>query len=547
MINSELRAEVEEWISLDPDPQTATQLRKWLDEENEEKLAQSFSGFLQFGTAGLRGPVGPGPSCMNRAVVQRAAAGIAAYMQERGLTSVVIGRDARYGSEDFTEESAQVFSGAGMKVRVLPRPLPTPVLAFAVNHLEADVGIMVTASHNPPQDNGYKVYLGGEVDGIRYNGSQIVSPADEQIAAHIAKIHTPQPKSTDWQTLDESVFNAYVSATASLARTHSDAHVVYSAMHGVGTETLLATFAAATFAAPVLVKEQADPDPDFPTVQFPNPEEPGAIDLSLALAARVDADVVIANDPDADRCAAAINDPQIGWRMLRGDEVGAILGHYIATTMKESCFGKSFANSIVSSSILGKIARSHGIEFHETLTGFKWLAKIENLRFGYEEALGYAVDPTSVNDKDGISAALLLAQCTAELKKTGHTLAGYLANIWETYGYHGTEQISIRVGNIKDVDVVLAKLRSNPPASLIGITRTQFIDLLKPTGNLPPTNGITMWFGEAIRVIVRPSGTEAKLKCYIEVSSQGGSPADIALVAERVANLKGELLGILTV
>lgn len=546
-MNTQLLAEVKEWIALDPDPRTAAQLQAWIDSENEVELKKSFSGFLQFGTAGLRGPIGPGPSCMNRAVVQRASAGIAAYMKKRGLTSVVIGRDARYGSEDFTEESAQIFSGAGMKVSVLPRPLPTPVLAYAVNALGADVGIMVTASHNPPQDNGYKVYLGGTVDGVRYAGSQIVPPADVEIAAEIAAIHTVQPKGSVWEVLDDTVFNQYVEATAKLARINGDVRVVYSAMHGVGTETLLATYKAAGFIDPILVKEQADPDPDFPTVKFPNPEEPGAIDLSLKLAAEVGADIVIANDPDADRCAGALKDPKTGWRMMRGDEVGAVLGHYIATTMKESCFGKSFANSIVSSSILGKIARAHGIEFHETLTGFKWLAKIPNLRFGYEEALGYAVDATSVNDKDGISAALLLAQCAAELKRDGHTMAGYLANIWETYGYHGTEQVSIRVSDIAQVDTVLAKIRAQHPEKLNGISLTKFVDLAQPEGDLPPTNGVTMWFGENIRVIVRPSGTEAKLKCYIEVSTSGGTSSDIAKVNETVAALKSELLQLLTV
>lgn len=546
-MSPDLIAEVEEWIALDPDPRTASQLREWLDQGNEIELKRSFSGFLQFGTAGLRGPIGPGPSCMNRAVVQRASAGIAAYMKKRGLTSVVIGRDARYGSEDFTEESAQIFTGAGMKVWVLPRPFPTPVLAYAVNALQADVGIMVTASHNPPQDNGYKVYLGGNVDGVRYAGSQIVPPADEEIAAEIAEIRSPQPKGSHWEILNDDVFEKYVQATSSLARIRGDVQVVYSAMHGVGTETLLATFQAAGFNKPILVEAQAQPDPDFPTVKFPNPEEPGAIDLSLALAEEISADLVIANDPDADRCAGAIHVPGIGWRMLRGDEVGAILGHYIATTMKESCFGKSFANSIVSSSILGKIARFHGIEFHETLTGFKWLAKIPNLRFGYEEALGYAVDATSVNDKDGISAALLLAQCAAELKRDGHSLAGYLASIWETYGYHGTEQISIRVSDISLVDVVLTNLRSQRPKSIAGVSLTRFIDLSKPEGDLPPTNGVTMWFGESIRIIVRPSGTEAKLKCYIEVATSGGSALDIAEVNEKVAQIKSEMLDLLKV
>ena len=539
--------EVEEWIALDPDPKTAAMLRGWLDEGNEIQLKKSFSGFLQFGTAGLRGPIGPGPSCMNRAVVHRAAAGISSYMQKRGLTSVVIGRDARYGSEDFTEESAQVFSGAGIKVWVLPRPLPTPVLAFAVNALQADVGIMVTASHNPPEDNGYKVYLGGDVDGIRYAGSQIVSPADSEISAEIALIKELHPKASSWEVLNDDIFHQYVKSTAQLARVKASARVVYSAMHGVGTQTLLSTFLEAGFAEPILVKEQAEPNPDFPTVKFPNPEEPGAIDLALKLAREVDADIVIANDPDADRCAAAVNDPNIGWRMLRGDEVGAILGHYIATTMKESCVGKSFANSIVSSSILSKIAKTHKIEFHETLTGFKWLSKIQNLRFGYEEALGYAVDPSQVNDKDGISAALLLAQCASELKNEGASITEYLGNIWNTYGYHATEQISIRVNNLSHVDFVLEGLRNQRPQSLASFELTSFEDLLVPSGLLPPTNGIRMYFGDAIRVIVRPSGTEAKLKCYIEVTSAGGSASEIAAVNQNILALKSELIKIITV
>ena len=454
---------------------------------------------------------------MNRAVVHRAAAGIAAYMKARGLTKVVIGRDARYGSEDFTRESAEVFAGAGMEVFVLPRPMATPVLAYATTALGSDVGIMVTASHNPPQDNGYKVYLGGTVDGTRYAGSQIVSPADIQIAAEISKIHQLAPKKSDWVDLDDAIFDEYVAKTASLARTKNPLKVVYSAMHGVGSESIEAVFKAAGFSAIHYVEEQRIPDPDFPTVAFPNPEEPGAIDLSLALAKKIDADIVIANDPDADRCAAAINDPATGWRMLRGDEVGAILGHYIATTMPESTKGRAFGNSIVSSSILKKIAEKHGIEFRETLTGFKWLAKIENLRYGYEEALGYAIDPTNVNDKDGISAALLIAQCAGELKAAGRTMADYLDEIWSAYGFHATEQISIRVQSIAQVDSLLSRLRKNPPQSIGGYQLTQADDLERPTDGLPATNGLRYWFGPNLRVIIRPSGTEAKMKCYIEL------------------------------
>jgi len=539
-LDQSLVAEVAQWIALDPSPTDAALLQKWLDDGNEIDLRRCFNGFLQFGTAGLRGPIGPGPSCMNRAVVHRAAAGIAAYMKARGLTKVVIGRDARYGSEDFTQESAEVFAGAGMEVFVLPRPMATPVLAYATTALGADVGIMVTASHNPPQDNGYKVYLGGVVDGVRYAGSQIVPPADIQIAAEIAKINHLATKKTGWTVLNDDVFNKYVAATAALARSKNPLKVVYSAMHGVGSESLEAVFKAAGFSEIHFVEEQKLPDPAFPTVAFPNPEEPGAIDLSLALARKIHADIVIANDPDADRCAAAINDPATGWRMLRGDEVGAILGHYIATTMKDSTNGKAFGNSIVSSSILKKIADKHGIEFHETLTGFKWLAKIPNLRFGYEEALGYAVDALSVNDKDGISAALMIAQCAGELKAEGRTMADYLDEIWSTYGFHATEQISIRVNSIAQVDTLLARLRKNPPQSIGGFALTQADDLERPTDGLPPTNGLRYWFGPNLRVIIRPSGTEAKMKCYIELCA----PQNEAILT--LPALRSELTDLMT-
>ena len=400
MIDAALIAEVGEWIALDPDPATSSQLRAWLDHGDESSLRKSFSGFLQFGTAGLRGPVGPGPSCMNRAVVGRTAAAIAHYMKQRGLTSVIIGRDARHGSEEFTQESAEIFSGAGLTVYLLPRPLPTPVLAYAVNKLGIDCGIMVTASHNPREDNGYKVYLGGTVDGIRFAGSQIISPVDEEIAANIASINSAQPRGTGWTVLNDDVVNKYANTTAALITEPEDLKVVYSAMHGVGTEMIQWVFLKSGFSQPILVDAQAKPDPDFPTVKFPNPEEPGAIDLSLETARAHGADIVIANDPDADRCAAAVNDPIDGWRMLRGDEVGAVLGYYIATRLPERNIGRAFGNSIVSSSLLAKVAAQHKIEFQEVLTGFKWLAKIPNLSYGYEEALGYAVDPQTVNDKE---------------------------------------------------------------------------------------------------------------------------------------------------
>jgi phosphomannomutase len=519
-IDSLFRAEVEKWIDEDPDLVTKQRLQDLLDSGDESELRSCFAGFLEFGTAGLRGPLGPGPSRMNRAVVTKTAAGIATYMRRHGMTSVVIGRDARYGSEDFTRDTAEIMMGAGFTTYVLPRPLPTPVLAYAVRNLKCDVGIMVTASHNPPQDNGYKVYLGGTVDGVRYEGSQIISPTDSEISSDIAAV-APLPtllRRQGWTVLDESHVDAYVKATSRLATQPGTLKVVYSAMHGVGTETLRKVFVTSGFPEPILVTEQAEPDPDFPTVAFPNPEEPGAIDLSLKKAAEISADLVIANDPDADRCAAAIMDESGRWRMLRGDEVGALLGEYMARKApnKEAIL----ANSIVSSSILSKIARHYDLRFTQTLTGFKWLAKIPNLWFGYEEALGYAVDSSSVNDKDGISAALVLTQLATDLQREKRTLGDLLEEIWARHGYHGTKQISVRTTSVSQIDAILSRFRDQTPSSIGRFLVSQFDDLEKPEDDLPPTNGVRIYLADNIRVIVRPSGTEPKIKCYIEVVSK---------------------------
>ena len=514
-MNPTLRAEVQAWIADDPDPKTAAQLQSLLDAEDETALGKSFNGFLQFGTAGLRGPIGPGPSCMNRAVVGRTAAGIATYMKKRGMTKVVIGRDARYGSEDYTFETAEIMSGAGMDVSILPRPLPTPVLAFATAHLGCDIGIMVTASHNPPQDNGYKVYVGPVADGINYASSQIINPTDGFIATEISAVTSLKslPRGSKWTVLGEDVITEYVNRTAALAPRPGDLKIVYTAMHGVGTETIQRVFNHAGFATLILVDEQCTPDPDFPTVAFPNPEEPGAIDLALKKARDFGADLVIANDPDADRCAAAINDPQVGWRMLRGDELGIVFGEWIARSKPQG----SFANSIVSSSTLRKISGHYGIDFQEVLTGFKWIAKIENLAFGYEEAIGYAVDSDNVNDKDGISAAIFLAQIAVDLKRDGLTISDLLNQVWERHGFHGTEQISIRVTDMSAITHLLAGLRANPPREIAGRAVESIDDLAAPRDGLPPTDGLRIWLAGGIRIIVRPSGTEAKMKCYIEV------------------------------
>lgn len=522
-MDSNLLAEVRAWIEDDPDTKTAAELSALLDARDESALKKYFAGFLEFGTAGLRGPIGPGPSCMNQAVVGRTAAGLVKYMKERSLTSVVIGRDARHGSDIFEQISAEILSGAGLTVSVLPRPLPTPVLAFAVNELHADVGIMITASHNPGSDNGYKVYLGGVVDGVTYRGSQIITPADKQISAHIKSIESLKsiPRAKKWHILDENIVEKYVERTKVLAPRPGDLKIVYTAMHGVGTETLQRVFHRAGFASLILVESQAQPDPDFPTLAFPNPEEAGALDQALETARTFDADLVIANDPDADRCSVAIKDRDLSWRALRGDEIGAILGEVMARSAKSG----TLANSIVSSSVLSKIAARHNLNFEETLTGFKYIAKIPNLIFGYEEAIGFCVDSQTVNDKDGISAALLMAQIATDLSTEGKTLLDLLDEIWKTYDFHATEQISIRVNDLSTISNLMKKLRNNPLSDIAGFKLLAMDDLAIPTNSLPPTDGIRFTLEQNIRIIIRPSGTEPKIKCYMEVVNEEKSVA----------------------
>lgn len=536
-MSPDLLAEVQSWIADDPDPETALLLRTYIANGNEIELRKCFSGFLQFGTAGLRGPIGPGPSCMNQAVVGRTATGIARYMLARKLRSVVIGRDARHGSEDFARISAEILSGAGIEVFLLPEPLPTPVLAFAVNELSMDVGIMVTASHNPAHDNGYKVYLGGTVDGIKYRGSQIISPADAQISHEVSLITSlaQQPRGDRWNVLDSSIVDKYVTKTALLAggSTPLDIKVVYSAMHGVGTKTFQQVFHKAGFAQPILVASQSEPDPDFPTLPFPNPEEPGAMDLSIETAHTFGADLVIANDPDADRCAIAAKKRDGSWHLLRGDEIGAILGQYIASSSSNGIF----ATSIVSSSILEKIAKAYSWEFKATLTGFKWLSKVDNLTFGYEEALGYCVDSGTVNDKDGISAGLLLAKIAAELQEESKSIFDYLDEIWGLYGFHGTEQIYQRCQSLSQVATIMERVKLSPPADIANFKVLSIDNLSKPTDGLPPTDGLRLWLENGIRIIIRPSGTEAKIKCYIEVISHLGRDEAMSIIAQLRAPL----------
>jgi phosphomannomutase len=523
VISAELKQEVSDWIKHDPDPKTAAQLQEWLDASNFAKIKDSFNGFLEFGTAGLRGRVGPGPSCMNRAVVSRTATGIAAFMKKHNLNSVVIGRDARHGSAEFAKDSAEILAGAGFKTYVLPSELPTPVLAFAVNKLKVDVGIMVTASHNPAIDNGYKVYLGGMINGVRYHGSQIIPPVDAEISDLIASADLKPNRSNTFETVPASVISDYIESVASICHTPNQLRIVYTPLHGVGAQTFLQVFQSAGFANPIVVLEQEKPDPNFPTTPFPNPEESGVLDLAIKYAKRESADLIIANDPDADRCAIAINDPDHGWRMLRGDEVGAIIGKYLIE--KDRINNGAYANSLVSSSLLSKMAKKAGIEFHETLTGFKWVSKVANLTFGYEEALGYCIDPKSVNDKDGISVGLLIAQIVGELRDAGITLTDYLNLIGDEYGFHKTDQISIRASDLSIIKKLLDMVIANPPADLAGSGLISAEDLSK-SKNMP-TPGVRFYYNDGIRIIIRPSGTEPKLKCYIEVVSNSKADAQL--------------------
>jgi phosphomannomutase len=542
---TDVLARAREWLAEDPDPDTRTELAELIeraeaeDTDAAEELDDRFAGRLEFGTAGLRGALGAGPNRMNRAMVIRAAAGLASYVLERGGRSVVVGYDARYKSDQFARDTCAVMVGAGLTAMLLPRPLPTPVLAFAIRHLGVDAGVMVTASHNPPQDNGYKVYLG--------DGSQIVPPADFEISAATDAVRALADvplADGGWRTLgDADALDAYIARAAAVAMpgTPRDVQAVYTPLHGVGGEVIRQVMTAAGFPEPRAVAEQAEPDPAFPTVAFPNPEEPGAIDLAVELARGTGADLVLANDPDADRCAVAVPTPD-GWRMLRGDEVGALLATHLVA--REPGLSGTFACSIVSSSLLGKIAARHGLDYAETLTGFKWIGRLEGLRFGYEEALGYCVDPGAVRDKDGISAAVLILELAATLRRDGRTLVDALDDIAREYGLHATDQLSVRVDDLGQIGGVMQRLRSAPPSNLGGRAVEQLEDLSEGAGGLPPTDGLRYRLAGDGRVIVRPSGTEPKLKCYLEVvvPVPGDDVAAArATAADRLGAIKADL------
>jgi phosphomannomutase len=530
------------WRDDDPDPDTRAELDRLLaagaggGPAAQEELADRFAGPLRFGTAGLRGALGAGPNRMNRAVVIRAAAGLASYLRDGGAgadAAVVVGYDARHMSGEFARDTAAVVRGAGLGAYLLPRPLPTPVLAFAVRHLGCVAGVMVTASHNPPQDNGYKVYLG--------DGCQIVPPADDDIAAAIDAVPSVAavPRDEGGEVLGEDLVDAYLDAVvATVDEGPRDLRVVYTPLHGVGGEVVTRAVRAAGFADPDPVPRQAEPDPDFPTLPFPNPEEPGAVDLALERAGEVGADLVVANDPDADRCAVAVPTER-GWRMLRGDEVGTLLGDAM---LRRGVRGV-YATTIVSSSLLGRMARAHGAEYAETLTGFKWIGRIEGLAYGYEEALGYCVAPHVARDKDGVSALLHVLDLAARLRSQGRTLLDRLEAIAGEYGLHATDQLSVRVTDLAEIEAAMRRLRESPPTSLGGLAVEQAEDLTTGVGELPPTDGLRYRLADDARVVVRPSGTEPKVKCYLEVVVSAADGVDAARIsaAGRLDAIRGDL------
>ena len=544
MIGGDLRAQAERWIAGDPDERDRAELRGLLDDGSEvaaAELADRFGARLEFGTAGLRGAIGAGPNRMNRAVVRAATAALAGWLQAghagpgAAESGVVIGCDARHRSDEFAVEAARVLAGAGIRAHLLPPRQPTPLLAFAVRHLRAAAGIMITASHNPPADNGYKLYLG--------DGAQIIPPVDKEIGAAIAalgdlaQVPVAAPDSPLIGRHGDEVARAYLDAIVGAVpgpQGHAEPapaglRVVYTPLHGVAAGLALRAFEHAGYPLPRVVAAQAEPDPAFPTVAFPNPEEPGALDLALALARKTGADLIIANDPDGDRLAVAVPDPAAagGWRALTGDQVGGLLGAYLLDRdAGPDPAARLAATTVVSSTMLSKIAAAAGARYAETLTGFKWIARAADgvpgarLVFGYEEALGYAVTP-AVRDKDGMSAALALLSLATTARAAGQSLLDRWDALEAAHGVHLTAQVTLPTRAPAEV---MAGLRARPPGSLAGLPVTAVADLAAGDGGLPPSDVLTYHLTGA-RVVIRPSGTEPKLKCYLEVVEPvGGRP-----------------------
>lgn len=556
----ELLERARQWASHDPDPATASSLSADIeavergDEEAAARVGAAMNGPLQFGTAGLRGTVGPGESRMNLAVVIRATAGLCEVVKRHatGTPTLVVGCDARYGSSEFATAACRVASAAGVRVLALPQANPTPLTAFSMLHFDADAGVMVTASHNPAPDNGYKVYLGGTVAQGDGRGVQIVPPFDAEIAAAIeaAPPADEVPMSDD---LVEAVDprEEYVACASALASgeasAREDLRIVLTAMHGVGAAITSRVLAEAGFSNVSLVEAQAQPDPDFPTVPFPNPEEAGALDMAMEQAREQGADLIIAVDPDADRCALAVPDPssKTGWSPLSGDQTGSLLGEFLAARGLTG----SLANSIVSSRLLSRIAHAHGLEHHTTLTGFKWIARAPGLGFGYEEAIGFCPDPAHVRDKDGIATSVVAASLVAALKAQGRSVWDELERLARLHGLHVSSPLTFRVEEIEQIASGMARLRAQPPSVLAGSPVVEVSDLSQGYRGLPPTDGVLVLTEAGDRVIARPSGTEPKLKCYLEVilPVAEGEPLPWDQARERLDAIKGafaEIIGL---
>ena len=529
------------WIEQDPDAETIAELEKLIAQSDEVGLADRFGQRIGFGTAGLRGLLGAGPNRMNRVLVAQAAAGISKYLRENfDAPSVVIGYDARKNSDVFAKDSAQIFAGFGIRAYLFPELAATPLVAYAVRNLGASAGVMVTASHNPPGDNGYKVY--------DFSGSQIISPMDIEIAKNIDEFAqsgsvSSLARSDSFEQVPSSVRTGYLQSVSGLLNKHSarkDIKIVYSAMHGVGASFIQEIFKLSGLAEPAQVLSQQHPDGKFPTVAFPNPEEPGAMDESMATAASQNADLVLVNDPDADRLAVAFKKTDGSYQQLTGDQLGLILGEEMAARASREGRTGSLACSIVSSSALGQVAKHYGFGFEQTLTGFKWVSRVPNLIFGYEEALGYCVDWGQVRDKDGLSAALIVADIASALANQGYTLGDQLEKLMQRYGYFATGQISIRVTELSVIANLMNKLRTNPPAQIAGEDAV-FEDFNQGSGSLPSTDALRFKLADGRTVIVRPSGTEPKLKCYLQAVSDNEAHskellADLEAAMRKVLN-----------
>ncbi len=531
----DLIASAKNWLNQDPDPLTRLELEQLIDAQDQQGLRSRFEARLQFGTAGLRGELGAGPNRMNRIVVAQAALAIARflnankaeYLDKDGELSVVVGYDGRVNSDIFAQDSAEIFAAAGIRTRLFDSAVPTPVAAFTGKRFLSSATVIVTASHNPPRDNGYKVYLGGK------NGcSQLIAPQDKQIASLIDEIATEIkfdeiPKSNNIEVLGQADIDAYVQRAASLvgsdATGRKNLKITYTAMHGVGYRVMKAVFDKTGFVFSSVARQQ-EPDGQFPTVSFPNPEEPGAMDLSLEHAKANHSDLIIANDPDADRLAVGVRKGN-QYQMLTGDQVGLLLAEMIASGRQSG----TLANSIVSAS-LAKVAAFHGLKYQQTLTGFKWISKVPDLSYGYEEALGYCIDPTATPDKDGISAALAIAELASTLKAEGMDLIDLLRGLAKRYGHLATGQVSIRVTDLSIIGKIMSEVKSNPPSQILG-ERCEF-ENLELGKNLPATEGVILTT-DSYRVIIRPSGTEPKLKCYLQVTAESESDSQQKLASLR--------------